>query len=46
MLLLTRFIKILVDELNKLEHKNNGKIEDIDKTRDKLPESEAISIEN
>ena len=46
MLLLTRFIKILVDELNKLEHKNNDKIEDIDKISNKLPESEAISIEN
>ena len=40
------FIKVLSDELNKLEHKSNDKIEYIDKISDKLPESEAISIEN
>ena len=45
-ILLETFIEVLDDELNKLEHKNNDKIEDIDKISDKLPESEAISIEN
>ena len=39
MLLLTRFIKVLDDELNKLEHKNNDKIKDIDKIGNNIPES-------
>ena len=45
-ILLETFIKVLDDKLNKLEHKDNAKIEDIDKISDNLPESEAISIEN
>ena len=37
---MTRFIKILVDELNKLEHKNNDKIKDTEKIGNNLPESQ------
>ena len=36
---LDTFIEVLVDELNKLEHKNNDKIKDIDEIDNNLPES-------
>ena len=38
-ILLETFIEVLLDELNKLEHKNNDKIKYIDKIGNNLPES-------
>ena len=38
-ILLETFIEVLDDELNKLEHKNNDKIKDIDKIGNNIPES-------
>ena len=38
-ILLDTFIEVLVDELNKLEHKNNYKIKDTNKIGNNLPES-------
>ena len=40
------FIEVLVDELNKLEHKNNDKIRDIDEKDNKVPESRRYSSTN
>ena len=40
------FIEDLVDELNKLEHKNNKKIRDIDEIDNKVPESRRYSSTN
>ena len=36
---LDTFIEVLVDELNKLEHKNNDKIKNTDEKGNNLPES-------
>ena len=45
-ILLEIFIEVLLDELNKLEHKNNDKIEYIDKIGNKLPESRRFTSKN
>ena len=45
-ILLETFIEVLDDELNKLEHKNNDKIEYIDKIGNKLPESRRFTSKN
>ena len=42
-ILLETFIEVLVDELNKLEHKNNDKIKDIGEIDNKVPESRRYS---
>ena len=43
---LDTFIKVLVGELNKLEHKNNDKIKDIDEIDNEVPESRRYSSTN
>ena len=40
---LDTFIEVLSDELNKLEHKINDKIVDIDENRHQVPESRRYS---
>ena len=43
---LDTFIKVLSDELNKLEHKNSDKIKDINEIDNKVPESRRYSNKN
>ena len=43
---LDTFIEVLVDELNKLEHKNNDKMKYIDEIDNKVPESRRYSTKN
>ena len=43
---LDTFIKVLSDELNKLEHKNSDKIKDINEIDNKVPESRRYSSKN
>ena len=45
-ILLETFIKVLVDEFNKLEHKNNDKIKHIDKIGNNVPESRRFTSKN
>ena len=45
-ILLETFIEVLDEELNKLEHKNNDKIKDIDEIDNEVPESRRYSSTN